>query len=163
MTIEVRTARAADGSALARIDAATWTAAVSPAPRSPADLPFFGDRADQEAVLVADVTGVVAGYAALGNSIPLPSHRHVLELRGLAVDPTYARRGIGRRLVEECIERARRRGTHKLTLRVLAPNTAAGRLYAGCGFVVEGVLRDEFWLDGTYVDDVLMAHLLHAT
>lgn len=32
--------------------------------------------------------------------------------------------------------------------------TAIGR---SCGFVVEGVRRDEFLLDGRYVDDMLMA------
>ena len=31
------------------------------------------------------------------------------------------------------------------------------RFYERCGFVVEGVLRGEFHLDGEYVDDVLMA------
>jgi RimJ/RimL family protein N-acetyltransferase len=40
---------------------------------------------------------------------------------------------------------------------VLGPNTTARALYEGAGFVVEGVLREEFHLDGRYVDDVLMA------
>jgi len=37
------------------------------------------------------------------------------------------------------------------------PNAAARRVYDACGFVVEGVLREEFLLDGRYVDDVFMA------
>ena len=36
---------------------------------------------------------------------------------------------------------------------------APGLLYEVCGFVVEGILRAEFFLD-RYVDDVLMARLL---
>jgi len=40
---------------------------------------------------------------------------------------------------------------------VLAPDASARRLYESCGFVVEGVLRDEFVLDGRPVDDLLMA------
>jgi hypothetical protein len=32
-----------------------------------------------------------------------------------------------------------------------------GRLYESCGFRVEGVLREEFRIEGRYVDDVLMA------
>ena len=42
-------------------------------------------------------------------------------------------------------------------VRVLAHNEAAVRLYEQAGFVVEGVLRGEFFLDGQYVDDTLMA------
>jgi RimJ/RimL family protein N-acetyltransferase len=33
-------------------------------------------------------------------------------------------------------------------------------VYTAAGFVVEGVLREEFHLDGGYVDDVLMARNL---
>ena len=40
---------------------------------------------------------------------------------------------------------------------MLTRNEAALRLYERCGFVVEGVLRGEFFLDGVYVDDLLMA------
>ena len=44
-----------------------------------------------------------------------------------------------------------------LTLRVLGRNERARALYSALGFVVEGILREEFLLDGQYVDDVLMA------
>ncbi len=44
-----------------------------------------------------------------------------------------------------------------MTLRVLGHNHAARGLYESAGFVVEGVLRGEFLLDGVYVDDVAMA------
>jgi RimJ/RimL family protein N-acetyltransferase len=40
---------------------------------------------------------------------------------------------------------------------VLGTNPAARALYEAYGFVVEGVQREEFLLDGRYVDDVLMA------
>lgn len=144
--------------ALLRIDALTWAAAVAPGP--PPASAFFGERTRPEDVLVADADGAPAGYVKLGESIALPSHRHVLEIQGLAVDPARQGRGTGGRLVNEAVEEARRRGARKLSLRVLAPNLAARRLYAACGFAVEGVLRGEFLLDGRYVDDVLMARRL---
>jgi RimJ/RimL family protein N-acetyltransferase len=37
----------------------------------------------------------------------------------------------------------------------------ARRLYEACGFVEEGVLREELQLDGRLVDDVLLARSLH--
>jgi RimJ/RimL family protein N-acetyltransferase len=59
------------------------------------------------------------------------------------------------------VERARGRGARKLALRVLGTNVRARQLYQSCGFLVEGVLRAEFFLAGHYVDDVLMAHSLY--
>jgi RimJ/RimL family protein N-acetyltransferase len=43
---------------------------------------------------------------------------------------------------------------------VFSPNEPARRLYESAGFVVEGVLPEEFLLDGRYVDDILMALVL---
>ena len=80
----------------------------------------------------------------------------------LAFRQVRQRCGVGRRLAEACIEQARSRGARKLSLRVLGGNVAARRLYESCGFTVEGVLCEEFFLGGRYVDDVLMACLLDA-
>lgn len=99
-----------------------------------------------EDVLVADEDGVVLGYVWLRRTGPRPAHDHVLVVDGLAVDPARQRKGLGRALVQAAIEEACRRGGRKLTLRVLAPNAAARRLYESAGFSVEGVLHDEFLL-----------------
>jgi ribosomal protein S18 acetylase RimI-like enzyme len=158
--MEVRFARLEDEAALRKIDTLTWTADVSPAPVPPGGAPFFGERSRPADVLVAEIDGVVAGYAVLGQVVPLPSHAHVLEVRGLAVDPAYQRHGAGRRLMEASVAEARSRAARKLSLRVLGPNVKARQLYESCGFVVEGILRGEFLLHGQYVDDVLMARTL---
>lgn len=157
----IRPARAGDDAALAAIDAATWSPQVTPAPAPPADrTTFFSAGTDPAEVLVAEVDGRVAGYVWVGQQVPLPSHDHVLDLKCVAVHPDRQGSGSGRRLVEAAIGVARDRGAHKLSLRVLGPDARARALYASCGFVVEGVLRDEFHLDGRDVDDVLMAHHL---
>jgi ribosomal protein S18 acetylase RimI-like enzyme len=111
-------------------------------------------------VLVALVDGEIAGYVTLKPATELQASDHVLHIAGLAVAETVQRRGVGRALMDAAVDEARRRGARRLTLRVLAPNAAARRLYEGCGFVVEGVLRGEFHLDGEDVDDVLMARAL---
>lgn len=51
-------------------------------------------------------------------------------------------------------------GAVKLSLRVLATNEPARRLYERAGFVVEGVLKNEFRIDGADVDDYLLARYL---
>ena len=48
---------------------------------------------------------------------------------------------------------------HRISLRVLAENTAARRSYEKAGFVQEGVFRDMELLDGQYRNVVFMARL----
>jgi len=159
--IGVRPAHESDGTALARIDLATWTPVVSPAPPpDPRSHDFFTERTTTSNVLVAEVDGVIAGWVKVQPPTQLPSHAHVLEIGGLAVDPARQGAGVGRHLVQAAVGECRRRGARKVTLRVLADNAGARRLYERCGFVTEGVLRGEFLLQGRYVDDVLMAHHL---
>lgn len=153
----VRTAVTGDDDALVALEVATWSPEVTPGPPPDPGRSFFGDRLPPADVLVADVDGRTVGYAMLRRASRLASHRHVLELAGLAVDPDHRRRGVARRLVDATVAEAARRGARKLMLRVLGTNHAARPLYESCGFVVEGVLRDEFRLDGRFVDDVLMA------
>lgn len=108
-------------------------------------------------MLVAEVDGLVVGYLQLSSPTSLKANRHVLEIRGLAVTPSRQRTGVGRALLDATVDEARRRGCRKLRLRVLATNAPARALYAAAGFVVEGVLREEFRIADAYVDDVLMA------
>jgi RimJ/RimL family protein N-acetyltransferase len=157
--ISTRVARQDDAPALTAIDEQTWTSSASPAAKPDPMPPFFAKR-DPADVLVAEVDGVVAGYAGLGDNAPIPSHAHVIEINGVGVDPALAGRGVGTAVVEAAVAEARRRGARKVTLRVLGHNETARRLYARCGFVEEGVLREEFLLDGRYADDVLMARML---
>ena len=149
----IRPAGAGDAVAIAALDAATWSFDVTPSPRSSVPSSIDG-------MLVAEDGGEIVGYVAVGRATRLESKRHVADIRGLAVAPDHQGRGLGRALVQAALDAARERGARKVTLRVLAPNTAARALYESCGFVVEGVRRDEFFLDGRYVDDVLMARML---
>jgi RimJ/RimL family protein N-acetyltransferase len=67
---------------------------------------------------------------------------------------------VGRALLRAAQEEARRLGARRITLRVLGHNAPARKLYETEGFVVEGVLPEEFLLDGAYVDDVFMGRSL---
>ena len=149
----IRPARAGDAVAIAALDDATWSFDVTPSPRSSVPSSIDG-------MLVAEDDGEIVGYVAVGRATRLESNQHVADIRGLAVAPDHQGRGLGRALVQAALDAARERGARKVTLRLLAPNTAARALYESCGFVVEGVRRDEFFLDGRYVDDVLMARMI---
>jgi RimJ/RimL family protein N-acetyltransferase len=148
----IRPATADDEPALRRLDRDNWSTLHSPAPLPPRERPF-----EIAGVLVAELADGIAGYVKLGPVLPIKATEHVLEIKGLTVDPGHRGRGMGKALLHAAITQARATGARKLTLRVLGHNAPARALYAACGFEVEGVLRDLFFLDGRYVDDVVMA------
>lgn len=156
--MQIRGARPEDEAELSRLDfATTWTfSTIRALPAEPR--PFLGADTRPEDVLVAEEDGRLVGYLRLVPATPFAASAHVLMIAGLGVDPEHARRGIGQALVEGAKSTARERGARRLTLRVLGPNTGARALYERCGFVVEGVMRGEFHLDGRDVDDVVMAY-----
>jgi RimJ/RimL family protein N-acetyltransferase len=120
---------------------------------------FFGSSLPAD-TLVAVVDGTLVGYVSLTHPTPLPENAHVSAVEGFTVAPAWRGRGVGRALLAAAVDEARRRGSRKVSLRVLATNERARRVYAAAGLEVEGVLRDEFVIDGHPVDDVLMAMAL---
>ncbi|WP_282798249.1 GNAT family N-acetyltransferase [Streptomyces sp. CC224B] len=157
----IRTARADDGDALARMDRENWSTlhSVQPRPTPPYE-PFFTDRFGPRDHLVAELDGRLVGYVRLGFPTPLAVHAHVRQILGFVVAEEARGKGVGRRLIRAVVAEARRQGARRLTLRVLGHNTPARTLYESEGFVTEGVLPGEFLLDGAYVDDVLMGRAL---
>lgn len=158
----VRTAVAADEDALKALDKTSWTSASTfpsvLATEGQGD--FFTSAHPAEAHVVATIRAEVVGYARLEPPSALPENATVLAVNGLAVSPEARGRGVARALLTAAEQRARANGAIKLSLRVLATNDAARRLYDKAGFVVEGVLRKEFRIDGVDVDDLLMARYL---
>ena len=159
--VTIRQAERADDSSLAAIDRETWSPLVQPGPR-PSDGVFFRPHVEPDDTLVAVVDGAIVGYVLLGSPTPLPASAHVQMIRGIAVAPAAQGRGVGRALVDAAVEEAMRRNAVKLTLRVLETNEGARRLYAAAGFESEGMLADEFLLEGRLVDDHLLARRLDA-
>jgi ribosomal protein S18 acetylase RimI-like enzyme len=153
----VRTAVEEDGRALALIDQATWSFEVSPVPLRPLDIPFFDDRTAPDDVLVAHENKHIMGYLKL-RPAPMPaSSRHVQEINGFAVAPDHQGRGIGHLLLTAARQEAIRRKARRITLRVLGTNTRAQAVYLAHGYHIEGRLKDQFLLQGRYVDDIFMA------
>ena len=145
--VTIRWADAQDEARLLEIDHETWSPLVTPAPASAAST-FFRPHVEPSDTLVAVIGDSVAGYALIGAPTPHPASARVQMIRGLAVAPGYQGRGIGRALVDAAIEKATARSAVKLSLRVLATNEVARRLYTAAGFETEGVLVDEFLLEG---------------
>ncbi|MGW7265435.1 N-acetyltransferase family protein [Streptomyces sp. NPDC054842] len=157
----IRHATLDDEETLGRLDRVTWSPvhAVQPRPQPPYE-PFYGERFGPRDHLVAELGGQVVGYIRLGFPTPLACNSHVRQIQGLVVAEEARGAGVGRALLRAARDEARRQGARRITLRVLGHNTPARKLYESEGFAVEGILPEEFLLEGAYVDDVMMGRRL---
>jgi len=95
-------------------------------------------RDESVVLLAADADGTALGFVQMypGFSSLLAARTYVLY--DLFVDPAARRSGLGRRLMEEAAQEARRRGAVSLVLSTAKTNRGAQRLYESLGWV-----RDE--------------------
>ena len=75
-----------------------------------------------------------SGGERVGAVLVVKQSRSAAQLRLLIVEPAARGRGLGRRLVEECIAFARAKGYRRLALWTQSNLTAARAIYRRCGF-----------------------------
>ena len=92
---------------------------------------------DNEIEIIAVVDGRVAGTAGIDSVGTKYKLKHRAEC-GVSVLQEYWELGIGRALMEACIECAEKAGYVQLELNVVAENTRAVSLYKKLGFVEYG-------------------------
>ncbi|MFZ9414033.1 MAG: GNAT family N-acetyltransferase [Alphaproteobacteria bacterium] len=132
--MRIRRAHPGDIVALARIAAASYRAAfahiIGPRALAARDAGFFARRfrRQRRRLRLASIAGRPVGFS-------MATRRH---LDMLFVDPRFAGRGAGRRLLAEC----ERRGVR--TLECFAANHAARRFYEGAGWRLERAYARRF-------------------
>ena len=87
-----------------------------------------------EIEILAEVDGVVAGLAGIDQVGSKYKVRHRVDF-GISVDQTYWGLGIGRALLEACIECAKKDRYEQMELSVIADNSRAIGMYEKAGFV----------------------------
>ncbi len=114
------------------------------------DFPYF----------VAEVDGVLAGYAYAGPYHARPGYRFTLE-DSVYIAPDMQRRGAGRALLAAVIEAAEARGCRQLIAIVGDSEHAASiALHAALGFYYVGTLANVGFKFGRWLDSVLMQRAL---
>ena len=88
--------------------------------------------------------------------IDSPAHRHCGELN-MGLVATYRGQGLGRALINACLDDATGARISRVSLSVFGDNDRARALYESYGFVHEGVMRNHVLIDGKYKDLLLMA------
>ncbi|TFY76015.1 hypothetical protein EWM64_g7997 [Hericium alpestre] len=108
------------------------------------------------AVVEEKATGAFVGNAALRAQ----NKRDRDALLGIALVPEKWGKGYGTEVVNFLAEYAfDGLGMHRVSLEVFANNERAIALYKQAGFVQEGVKRKAAWIQGKWVDNVLMGIL----
>jgi ribosomal protein S18 acetylase RimI-like enzyme len=75
---------------------------------------------------------------------------------GMGVHPAHRRRGLGRQLLMQCIDKAWSKGLTRIELEARADNAAAIALYEAVGFRHEALKARAMRFDGVYFDAVQM-------
>ena len=109
---------------------------------SPWSKELFEEELRREAAhyFVVEEGGQVAGYMGYWEA---PQEAHIINL---AIGPAFRRKGLGRQMIETCMEFARKRGAGLATLEVRESNGAAKRLYEGCDFRTVAI-RKKYYSD----------------
>lgn len=158
-SIIVRDSEIKDAPGLMALDELVWNERTAPASLSWKTRGEFLRHTPPGTQLVAVQDETLCGYIGFRPPTLLASNSHVLEIN-IAVHPRYQRQGIGSALMNALLEQTAQRGVKKISLRVLSSNISALTFYQKCGFVEEGRLFGEFYIEGQYVDDILMAYYL---
>ncbi|MBB2973590.1 GNAT family N-acetyltransferase [Mesorhizobium sp. RMAD-H1] len=110
-------------------------------------------------VLVAERDGKTMGYASYGAFRAFDGYRHTAEL-SVYVDKAARGSGVGRLLLTELIDEAKRRGIHVLIAGIEAGNAPSIGLHASLGFRETGRLPEVGRKFGRWLDLVLMQRIL---
>lgn len=122
-------------------------------------LAWLDRRGPAHPVIVAESAGNVVGWGALEVFRPRPAYRHTAEF-SLYVHPGHHRRGIGRRLLEELVARARSAGHHALVGGCCSESAAVIALLEASGFAHVARFREVGWKFGRWLDVVFLQKLL---
>lgn len=138
-----------------RADGRAWR----PIPPGSAASPYIVNDSDEKAACfsVLQIAGdELAGEALLWGIDAHNRSAHV----GLALRPAFRGRGLAIDVVRVlCRYGFAVRGLWRLQIETLADNSAMLGTAAGAGFTREGLLRKAAWVDGAFVDEVVLGLL----
>ncbi|HZM00922.1 MAG TPA: GNAT family N-acetyltransferase, partial [Planctomycetota bacterium] len=158
-----RPAVAGDAEGLARVWIAAWQAAY--AGLMPAEYlasldvakatarPRRALPADQ-AVLVLELGGEIAGFARFGASRDPGASKETGEIMAINLHPKWWRQGHGRELLAASVARLAEAGYSEATLWVLAGNARARRFYESLGWTADGSEKQDDALTGFPLHEV---------
>lgn len=109
--------------------------------------------------LVADVDGVVAGYAYVVPFRKRPAYRYALK-HSIYVHADFRRAGIGRQLLPALIDACAQADYLQMIGYIDSTNAASLRLHEACGFQRVGLLKSVGFKYGQWTDSIMVQRSL---
>ena len=158
----LRPARPTDGRTLARLFAEVrkegrWLITTPGSISEPSEAFWISEmiRAAEHLALVAEASGDVVGNVLV--SVDRGAATEHIGVLSITIAQGWRDVGIGSEMVAGAQRWARDRGLRKLSLGVFPDNERAVAVYEKCGFVREGVRRQQYRSGDVFRDEVLMA------
>jgi L-amino acid N-acyltransferase len=120
---------------------------------------WFRHHGDEHPIIVAEVDGQIVGWGSLSAYHPRSAYRRTVE-NSVYVHPEHHRRGIGSRLLQELIDRARTIGHRAIIAGIDADQAASVALHDRFQFQKVGQLKQVGFKFGRWLDVVYMELLL---
>lgn len=140
------------------VDAVLHSTAIwqeEPHPRSWFDTWLAERQGDGWPVLVAEVDGVVAGYATYSQWRPHQGYRHTVEHSVYVVEALRGR-GVASTLMRALVTRATDEGRHVMVAGICSTNTGSIALHERLGFTTVAVVPEVGRKFGGWLDLTLM-------
>ena len=141
------------------VKSATCTWQYEPAPAAERRAWFDAHGAAHPITVAVDAGGELVGFASLSVYNKREGYRFTVE-NTVYVHPRHHRRGIGRALLGDLVERARALGHHSIVASISADQEASIGLHAAAGFIEVGRMRELGVKFGRWLDCVYMQKLL---
>jgi ribosomal protein S18 acetylase RimI-like enzyme len=155
--MEIRLIEEGDFQGVMALENATWTLDNAPRVNPFLTLEDFIESLWNRKVIVAiEDDGTVLGFLEFSKKKDRPYTYFI----GIGVAENVQGRGVGRMMMNHLFDYAKANEIRKISLHVMCTNPGAIQFYERLGFVTEGTLKDEFFLNGQFVDDHLMAYFL---
>jgi ribosomal protein S18 acetylase RimI-like enzyme len=117
-----------------------------------------GEDKEKFITVLCEIERQIVGYVTVEESMWKLS-RHAGEL-GIAVLPQFRGVGVGSALLDSALTVASEKGFKKVNLSVFRTNKNAMNLYKRFGFKKVGEKKKQFYLNGSYIDEIIMEKFL---
>ena len=112
-------------------------------------------------VLVAELGGVVIGWASLSEWSPRAAYAGTAEI-SLYIKAEFRGKGAGRKLLEDIMQEGERVGLHTVLARITTGNAVSIHLHESLGFEQVGVMREVGQKFGGKLDVLIMQRIYPA-